>query len=566
MNRLSFLALLLACAPAWAQSPLIGDVRFPERFDDVRETSAFRGTVALAVLVLESKGPASRFDWDAWRVQQVMDQVDAMRAWWNAQGSGQGLQVIPAPDHYGRVVEIGLEPLDGTHLSTQQCQWYGAAMEALGFPDGCMGAVQDFDEAMAQAAGAPQAATLFVIDDGGTGASFENGGTAWAWWGGPSAQVTYSNGGWGIDNLGLVAGHELAHVFHAFDEYSQSGYSVCSCDDHWNGCANENCMPVTGLPCAGWHDVCLMAPEQQEAWATHHLCAATTCHLGWDCGAETCNGLDDDCDAAIDEELGTETCGVGACAHEAPVCVSGKLVPCDPLEGAGPEICNGIDDDCDGHTDSLPPGGGGMGGGALCDADGDGYCDAAGSCTGVSPGCPFGCGDCDDADASVHEGRQESCNGRDDDCNGVTDDPGALACTLYYVDADGDGVGAAGSGECLCAATADHPTPTAGDCDDADASVAAECHAAPPDEGAAEVVFFDADASTGDAPTDDVENDGTSAASCAFSDRPLPLQFLTATALVAGLSLLRVRRKLDGRPVQTYTQSRTHRARAVRST
>ena len=172
--------------------------------------------------------------------------------------------------------------------------------------------------------------------------------------------------------------------------------------------------------------------------------------------------------------------------------------------------------------------------------------------------------DCDDEDAGVYPGAPDTAGDEiDQDCD---------ALETCYKDYDNDGYRPdAGTERASSDLDCDDSrealaTDPAGDCDDADGSVAAECHATPPDEGAAEVVFFDADASTDDAPSADVENDGTSAGSCAFTDRPLPLQFLTATALVAGLSLLRVRRKLDGRPVQTYTQSRTHRARAVRST
>ena len=540
------LLLLVACAPAWAKAPLIGDVRFHDRFSGIDETGAFRGRVAVAVLILESTGPSSRFDWDAWRVQQVMDQMDGMLAWWNLQGAGQGLVLVPAPDHYGRVVEIGLEPLDGTHTSMQECQWDGAAMTALGYPDGCASAILDFNSDLAAAAGAQQAATIFVLDDGGTGATFQNGGTAWAWWGGPHCQVTYSNGGWGIDDLGMVAGHELAHVFHAFDEYSQPGYSVCSCDEHWNGCANDNCVQASGLFCDGWHDVCVMAPEQEEAWAAHHLCAATTCHLGWICVPETCNGLDDDCDAQVDEELGTEHCGTGACEHDAPRCVSGKLLPCDPLEGAGPEICNGLDDDCDGHTDTLSPGGRGRGEGVRCDADGDGYCDAAASCTGVSAGCPSGCGDCDDADPDVHAGRLERCNGKDDDCDGVTDGPGAQGCAVFFADADGDGYGADGSGACQCTATADHPAAQGGDCDDGDPARHDAC-GAPPDTSGTDGDAAGRDPGEGDPavlvePDEARESAGPGAGGCSTSAVPACAYSLITSALAA-LFLVRSRRR-----------------------
>ena len=132
----------LAATPLLARAPLTGDVRYADRAGGLRETGAFRGTVAVAVLILESSGSASLYDWDAWRVQQVTDQMNAMLAWWNALGAGQGLTLVPAPDHFGRVVEIPLEPLDGTHTSYQECQWDGAAMQALGYGSGCGTSIQ----------------------------------------------------------------------------------------------------------------------------------------------------------------------------------------------------------------------------------------------------------------------------------------------------------------------------------------------------------------------------------------------------------------------------------------
>lgn len=39
------------------------------------------------------------------------------------------------------------------------------------------------------------------------------------------------------------------------------------------------------------------------------------------------------------------------CAHPVDNCTAGKPGECNPLEGAGAETCNALDDDCDGGTD-----------------------------------------------------------------------------------------------------------------------------------------------------------------------------------------------------------------------
>jgi hypothetical protein len=89
---------------------------------------------------------------------------------------------------------------------------------------------------------------------------------------------------------------------------------------------------------------------------------------------ETCNGVDDDCDNSIDElplpgvggdcvDAGfgtfdmngncTGACDVGECEFGDLICAGGVIV-CDGYVGPRPEICNGLDDDCDGNADDMP--------------------------------------------------------------------------------------------------------------------------------------------------------------------------------------------------------------------
>ncbi len=77
--------------------------------------------------------------------------------------------------------------------------------------------------------------------------------------------------------------------------------------------------------------------------------------------AEVCNGLDDNCNGQVDDALGQTTCGVGVCQRTVDNCRNGVPQTCTPGTPSQ-EICgNGIDDDCNGIVDdpgmcvTIPP-------------------------------------------------------------------------------------------------------------------------------------------------------------------------------------------------------------------
>ncbi|MDP2305729.1 MAG: MopE-related protein [Pseudomonadota bacterium] len=205
---------------------------------------------------------------------------------------------------------------------------------------------------------------------------------------------------------------------------------------------------------------------------------------------ETCNGADDDCDEAVDEaavdastwyadtdgdDFGDAASAVLAC--DVPFGYSGDALDCDDTEAlVNPdalEICNGVDDDCDGTVDL----------GAddpstwYTDADGDAYGDLT---SGVDAcDAPFGtvadATDCDDTRAAIHPDATEVCDtaNTDEDCDGTADNADSSAAastqTTYFVDADGDNYGSSAS-----AAYCDLPSgfaTNAADCDDGDAAI-----------------------------------------------------------------------------------------------
>ncbi len=199
---------------------------------------------------------------------------------------------------------------------------------------------------------------------------------------------------------------------------------------------------------------------------------------------DICDGVDNNCDGVIDGDAtyystfyadidgdgyGDGSASETQCQADAGYVDNGS--DCNDsdvtINPDAIEVCDGVDNDCDGTVDIGAVDAGSW----YTDADSDGYgtgaaqvvCDQPAGTTDVD-------GDCDDTNAAVNPAAVEVCDGVDNDCNGSIDD-GATDATTYYADVDGDGFGDASETMAACGGAPAGYVSDATDCDDTRATV-----------------------------------------------------------------------------------------------
>ncbi|MCB9744702.1 MAG: hypothetical protein H6741_26955 [Alphaproteobacteria bacterium] len=276
------------------------------------------------------------------------------------------------------------------------------------------------------------------------------------------------------------------------------------CDDSdpaYNpGAAEDDCTDPNDYNCDGSVGY---ADNDADGFPACQECDDTDAAVNPD-ATEVCDGLDNDCDGAVDDaddSLDASTAStwygdydadgygddsLAQLACEQPGTSSAVGGDCDDgdadVNPAAQEVCNSVDDDCDGLIDDADDSVDLSTGAAYyADADGDGYGDAATSTQSCEAGSGYvaDSSDCDDGDGAIHPAAQEVCDGVDNDCDGLSDDNDGDVDTstgaTFYADADADGYGDASASVEACSA----PTAYVSDATDCDDGVATTYPGAP---------------------------------------------------------------------------------------
>ncbi len=227
------------------------------------------------------------------------------------------------------------------------------------------------------------------------------------------------------------------------------------------GCASQSWCERFNLECFVEVPVeyTELADVDGDLWATDDDCDDDDPDIH-PSAEELCDGIDNDCDGAVDEGFQGIIFWYGDEDGDGYGDPDLEVRSCEEPDGPP-----GVDwvtnaDDCDDNRADVFPGRSEDCSSTDVNCDGDPYADALGadawyadddgdgvggvfleeSCVGPEGSVAYD-GDCDDDDPSVHPDADEYCDEIDSDCDGQVAEDDSVDATAWYYDGDGDGVG-----------------------------------------------------------------------------------------------------------------------------
>ena len=248
-------------------------------------SETMEGVIVASSFFVESNGSVDPdlYTWTQAHVDQV--KLHVIDAWvvWSYTASLYGRTVTAVMDWYepaGGLTLQGHEPV--TRPSTDDQLWIDAILANTGRTEaGAFGKLHAHNRDRRAQLAADRAFSMFIAYNPSAQnapTQFTDGKIGYAYLGGPYTQLLWRANGWTTSQVNRVYGHEVGHIFHAFDEYTSSGSG--NCGRSFNGRQNSN---YQGSPCNGTATCVMINNSITGSGATRrwNLCTHTPHHVGW---------------------------------------------------------------------------------------------------------------------------------------------------------------------------------------------------------------------------------------------------------------------------------------------
>jgi len=251
----------------------LGEAPYGAGFYDTSEYML--GDISVAIVLPESDGSIDRNqeNWASSDITKVVSEITEGVNWWRSREPNADLRFWI---HWIKV-DTAYEPI--SRPSTDDYLWINDVMNKLGYTSGYyITKVQSYANDVRASDGTDWAFVIFVAhswwDDFWGDGEFADGWFAYARLGGPYMVMTWSNNGYGINNMDAVTAHEMGHVFYALDEYHGSGDSPSDRSGYLN-VENQNHQDggSSNVPCIMRG---LVSP-----YTTGSVCQYTHGQVGW---------------------------------------------------------------------------------------------------------------------------------------------------------------------------------------------------------------------------------------------------------------------------------------------